>query len=271
MKLVIQDRPLFGTTFVEKLNRITSIGFDGLEIDGDVLLARFKEIKMAMHSTGVPITSILGGYRGWIEDFDKENREMAINDLDEILKRTAEIGAIGVVAPAAFGIFSRNLPPFKSPKTSEEDKQVLLESLFKINSMADAAGTKFLLDPLNRYEGHMINNLDQAAELIHEGNFNSIKINADLFQMNLEEKNMAESIYNAKDLIWHVHLSDSNRLQSELRHTDFISAFRALREIGYDESLAIKCPFIGDPFKVYTEYCDYLRDCLEKSQYTRQF
>ncbi|WP_223593690.1 sugar phosphate isomerase/epimerase family protein [Neobacillus bataviensis] len=270
MKLVIQDRPLFGNTFVEKLNRIASIGFDGLEIDGDVLLARLNEIKMAIQSTGVPITSICGGYRGWIGDFERENREMALHDLEKILKCTAEIGAIGVVAPAAFGIFSHKLPPFKAPRTSEEDKQVLLESLFKINRIAEAEGTTLLLEPLNRYEDHMINTLDQAAELIREGNFHSIKIIADFFHMNMEEKNIVESIHNAKDLIWHVHLSDSNRLQPGLGHTDFVSAFRALRDIGYDESLAIDSPFVGDPSKVYSECCDYLRECLEKSQYTKQ-
>lgn len=266
MNLVIQDRPLFGERYEDKLNRIRSIGFDGMEIDGDKLIARFDEIRQAVQITGVPITSICGGYRGWIGDFDREQRELAISDLEPILNRTAEIGAIGVIAPAAFGIFSRKLPPFKPPRTEAEDTEVLLESLGKIDRIARSAGTALLLEPLNRYEDHMVNRLDQAADLIRTGGFTSVRIIADFFHMSIEEPNIAESIRNAGDLIWHIHLSDSNRLQPGLGHTDFVAAFQALREIGYDKSMSIECPFIGDPSVVYHETCTYLRCCMETSE-----
>jgi sugar phosphate isomerase/epimerase len=38
MKLALQDHPFFGKSFEEKLRKIDNLGFQGLEIRGDVLI-----------------------------------------------------------------------------------------------------------------------------------------------------------------------------------------------------------------------------------------
>ncbi|GGE15586.1 xylose isomerase [Marinithermofilum abyssi] len=265
MKLAVQDNSFFGNRFEEKLTRIRSLGFEGLEVNGEDLIERFDEIKRAVRFTGVPISSVCGGYRGWIGDFNQERRKQAIHDISEIMTRAGEIGATGVVVPAAYGMFSKRLPPFTPPRSEEEDKEVLLESLTKIEQSAQQAGTLLLLEPLNRYEDHMLNRLSDAAALIAEGGFSAVKIIADFFHMNIEESNIPESIHRAKDLIYHVHLADSHRYQPGTAHLDFVSGIRALKEIGFDRYMALECRIIGDPADAYPQTVHYLRSCIDQA------
>lgn len=264
MKLATQDRGFFGTSYEDKLVKLKEIGFQGFEIDGKSLIERYEEVERGARKTGVPISSVCGGYRGWIGDFDAERRAMAIADIGEIFKRVGEIGAAGIVVPAAFGIFSRKLPPFTPSRDAAEEREVLLDSLHKLNDQANAAGSALLLEPLNRYEDHMINRLEDAASLIREGGFGSVKIMADFFHMQIEEPNVSASIREAGDLIAHVHLADSNRLQPGFGHTDFHEGFRALREIGFAGYMAVECELTpGDGLQAYFAMAEYLKSCME--------
>ena len=60
---------------------------------------------------------------------------------------------------------SNRLPPFAAPRTPEEDRDILLEMLGALGSHAAARGVAVYLEPLNRYEDHMVNTLAQGAEL----------------------------------------------------------------------------------------------------------
>jgi sugar phosphate isomerase/epimerase len=264
MKLALQDHPFLGQSFDEKLRKIDNLGFQGLEIRGDVLIEQWDEINKAVKNTGVGISSICGGYQGWIGEFDHEKRKQAIDEIGEILKYAAEIGAVGVIAPASFGIFSRKLPPYIPPRSSEEDKEVLMASLSRLNSLAESAGSVLLLEPLNRYEDYLINRLADAVSLIQQGEFSSIKVVADFFHMNIEESNLPQSILQESSYIGHVHLADSNRLQPGLGHIDFVSAFKALDEIGFDKFMALECELFGEPDKAFRDLLDYLKSCLPK-------
>ncbi|MDQ0970310.1 hypothetical protein QFZ31_000188 [Neobacillus niacini] len=102
------------------------------------------EINKAVKNTRVGISSICGGYQGWIGEFNLEKKKQAIDEIVEILKYTAEIGAVGVIAPASFGMFSRKLPPYIPPRLSEEDMEVLMESLSRLNSLAESVGSVLL-------------------------------------------------------------------------------------------------------------------------------
>ncbi|MFP5115927.1 sugar phosphate isomerase/epimerase family protein [Bacillaceae bacterium C204] len=263
MKLATQDRGFFGESFKEKLTKVRELGFEGLEIGGNVLIDRFAEIKQAISSTGVPISSICGGYRGWIGAFEEEERKKAISDIGEIFRYTAEIGATGVIVPAAFGIFSRKLPPFSPPRSMEDDRETLLDSLNKLDVLAKEAGSTLFLEPLNRYEDHMINRLEQAASLINEGGFSHVKILADFFHMNTEEANISESILATGNLIGHVHLADSNRLMPGQGHIDFESSFNTLQKIGFNQFMSIECEISGDPEQSYLDSAAFLQSFIK--------
>lgn len=267
MKLATQDKPFFPEKIEEKLLYIKALGFDAFEIDGALLVNSFDAVKAAVKSTGVAVSGVCGGYKGWIGDFDESKRLQGISDISRILECASEIGAKGIVVPAAWGMFSLRLPPMVPPRSSEEDRRTLLDSLGRLEKVAEATGTLVYLEPLNRYEDHMINTLDIARDIIINGGFRNVKLTADFFHMNIEEADIAKSIIDHKELIGHIHLADSHRYQPGSGHMDFISGFRALGRIGYEGYMAFECRVLGEnPAEEYRKSVDYIKQCIVKAR-----
>lgn len=266
IRLATQDKPFFPVGLKEKLEDIRELGFDALEADGDMLLNSFDELEKAVADTRVPVSSVCGGYRGWIGDFDEARRETALGDITRILERAGRLGAAGIVVPAAWGMFSLRLPPMTPPRSAREDREVLLDSLSRLEKVCENTGTRILLEPLNRYEDHMLNTLDAAGELIRTGGFSHVKIMADFFHMNIEEQDIRKSLIKWKELIGHVHLADSHRYQPGDGHMDFIHGFHGLKEIGFDGTMAFECRVLGEPpRKLYKDSVVYIRRCMEQA------
>jgi sugar phosphate isomerase/epimerase len=179
--------------------------------------------------------------------------------MKHLLSGIAGLGGVGAITPAAFGLASRALPPFEAPRTPDEDRRVLLEALEELGEHADDEGTLVLLEPLNRYEDHMLNRLEGAVDLAKAVGRDSIKIMGDLFHMNIEEDDLGDSIRRAGGYLAHVHLADSNRAHPGAGHTDFAPAFETLHEIGFDGYLVMECAVRGDPERVLTQVTRRLR------------
>jgi sugar phosphate isomerase/epimerase len=267
MKLSTQDKPFFPENIESKLSCIKEMGFDAYEIDGAMLVNRLDEVARAVNKTGVSVSSVCGGYKGWIGDFDTEKRAQAINDISNILQCASKIGAKGIVVPAAWGMFSLRLPPMIPPRSAEQDRTVLLDSLYLLNQVAEATDTFVFLEPLNRYEDHMINTLETGKSLIEEGKFSNVKLTADFFHMNIEEKNIRGSIINYREHIGHIHLADSHRYQPGDGHMDFVSGFAALKSIGFDGYMAFECRVQGDnPADEYKKSVQFIKSCIESAR-----
>ncbi len=263
MILATQDKPFLPENWTEKLSLVKELGFDAYEIDGAALVNKLDEIKEAVEKTGLPVCSVCGGYKGWIGDFDEHKRQQAVKDISEILKAASEIGAKGIVVPAAWGMFSLRLPPMVPPRSSDEDRKALLDSLKQLEEAAAATNTYVFLEPLNRYEDHMINTVDIARSIIVEGGFKHVKITADFFHMNIEEKSIPATIKEHQDLIGHIHLADSHRYQPGDGHMDFVSGFKVLKEINFQGCMAFECRVLGDnPLEAYRESVKYIRQCI---------
>ena len=87
----------------------------------------------------------------------------------------------------------------------------LRPALEEFGERAKKAGTTFLLEPLNRYEGNVVNTIDDAAQIIRSLSTRHVTILADLFHMNIEEEDIPAAIRAGGSLISHVQLADSNR------------------------------------------------------------
>src|SRR5262249_7303304 len=104
-----------------------------------------------------------------------------------------------------------------------------------------------LFEPLNRYETNMVNHLRAGARLVGVGlSTQNVLLLADLFHMNIEEKDLAETIRVSQGLIGHVHFVDSNRCPAGMGHIDYPPIVTALREIGYDGFLSAEALPVPD-------------------------
>lgn len=246
MQIGVQLRRNFGNTVLERLGVVQQAGISVVEIDGRDLIDSFKDIRTHCKATETVITTACGGYRGWIGHFDKNLRKQALSDIKEILSRCAEIGAQGIVVPAAYGMFSTRLNAKTAPRTAQEDESVLTGSLRELDEHARSTGSTVFLEPLNRYEDHMVNTLDQAAALIEGGEYQNVKIAADTFHMNIEEPNIPFSIQRWRHLVGHIHLADTNRFEPGQGHFNFSGLFKTLRDMNYLGSIVIESSWSGD-------------------------
>jgi sugar phosphate isomerase/epimerase len=262
VRLACQEHILPGDDILEKWEFAASAGFDGIELRGtEDWRERLDELR-AVREQGVVFSSVCLISDRFIGDFDADRRREAVEHMKHLLSGIAELGGTGAVTPAAYGLASRRLPPFEVPRTEEEDRRVLLDALEELGELAEREGTLVLLEPLNRYEDHMLNRVEQAAELCEAVGRPSVKVMGDLFHMNIEEDDLGETIKQADDYLAHVHLADSNRVQPGAGHTNFARAFEALRSVGFEGYMAMECGIRGDAREVLPEVVRHLRSMM---------
>jgi len=90
-----------------------------------------------------------------------------------------------------------------------------------------------LLEPLNRYETNLLNNVADSLDLLRKLRAQNVKLLCDLFHMNLEEANIADALRLTGPKLGHLHFADSNRRAIGFGHTDLAPVAQALRDIGY--------------------------------------
>lgn len=263
MKFGTQNQAFFPENILEKFKYIKDMGFEAFEIDGKLLVDNLEEVKKAIHETGLPISTACGGYSGWIGDFDDEKRKNGLKEIKSILEALQQVGGKGIIVPAAWGMFTYRLPPMESPRSKEDDFKAVSESLIYLDKIAEETNTIIYLEPLNRYQDHMINLLQDARDYIEKNNLKYVQIIADFYHMNIEEDSMTESILHHKDLIGHIHLADNHRYQPGSGSLDFTSCFNQLKENRYEDFLIFECRVRSDnPALDYKKSLDYLKTCL---------
>lgn len=266
MFVATQDKPFFPGDFRGKFAAVKRLGFDGFEIDGKALRENAAEIEGAAAAEGLPVRMVCGGYTGWIGDFSEERRQCCLREIGETLRIAGALGIGGIVVPAAWGMFSLRLPPMTPPRSAGEDRRVLLDSLSRLDRIAGETGTRIFLEPLNRYENHMILRVEEAVSLIREGGFTRVLVTADFFHMNIEEARIEETLDRFAPWIGHVHLASSQRLEPGAGHLDYLPGFRALLGRGYPGGFCFECRVESDePERAYARSLALIHDRLTKA------
>jgi sugar phosphate isomerase/epimerase len=260
--LVIQEQHPPGDSLEERLEAALAAGYDGLELlDADP--NRLPELE-PLRRAGAVVPTACPSLGGWLGDFDAGARRRAVEGLRRQLDGIAALGGHGVVAPAAWGVFTRRLPPFdEPPRTADHDREVLIEGLAEVGAHAAAAGVVLLFEPLNRYEDHMVNTVAQAAALVEAAGSPGVRLLADTYHMNIEEDDVCAALRTVGRLLGAVHLSDSNRHQPGTGHVPFPAVLGTLEEMDFAGVLSVECRLRGDPADAVTASGRYLRGLLD--------
>jgi sugar phosphate isomerase/epimerase len=138
-------------------------------------------------------------------------------------------------APAIIGSMQGRIEPHQD---REQVLDWLRDALNDLGERAATHGVPLLVEPLNRYETNVFNTLGQTVEFVSTLATKNVRVQADLFHMNIEEADLAAAIRRAGSLVGHVDFADSNRQAMGFGHTDIAPVIIALREIGYTGYLA---------------------------------
>jgi sugar phosphate isomerase/epimerase len=239
-----------GATLDERLRNLEAAGYQGIQLSAVSHRAGLDAVKKSL--AGSSIRLLIHGRGGGILAGDAETRAKAVETISDGLYEAASLGAVGSILvpirsqaeiapppPSSFGVH-----PMKT--VVDLEREILIEQLGKLAPVAEDAGVPIILEPLNRYETHLIKSLDDAAEICRAVNSTGIKMMGDFFHMNIEDDDMGAAIERNADVLAYIHLADSNRYQPGTGHLDFTPGFRALKKIGYDGYMTLECKIKGE-------------------------
>jgi 5-keto-L-gluconate epimerase len=122
-----------------------------------------------------------------------------------------------------------------------------LDCLQQCCRAAAEAGVTILFEPLNRFESDYPNTLAEATDVIAKVNTSNVRLLADTFHMNIEERDMCAGLRSTSSLLGHIHLADSNRQVPGNGHSDLNGIIATLHEIGYSGWLAFEVLPVPSP------------------------
>ncbi len=170
--------------------------------------------------------------------------DKAIDFLKVAIDKAADIGALALSGVTYGGIGERT---GVSPTEKELDNVARV-----LATIASYAKTKNLLlgiEPVNRYETHLINTGWQAVDMIERVGNENLFIHLDTYHMNIEEKGVANGILDAREHLKYIHLSESDRGVPGAGTCDWDEIYAALAAINFKGGLAMES-FINMPPQV---------------------
>jgi sugar phosphate isomerase/epimerase len=246
-----------GETLEDRLANLEAWGYQGIQLARGTLEMGWPAIQRTLSQSSIKLC-IAGGGRGLLSAQETARKEAA-EQIRQGLHVAAEMGAQGSIVVPIFG--RPEIPPPAPPQTLYAlEREVLIDGLAGIAPTAEELGVNIILEPLNRYETHFVNRLEQGADICQAVGSDAVKIMADFFHMNIEEIDIGQAIEQAADHIAYVHLADSNRYQPGAGHLDFEPGLAALKRIGYDGWMTLECRVMGeDKGKALVQSAQYIR------------
>ena len=243
---------IYATEDLEKsLQRLAKYEYDTVEIEGEPDKEKYepKKVKKMLQQYGLKVSSIAGMYL-WKEEIkrdlassDKKIREQTIMYLFKCIDYAQLMGAkLVIVVPAAVS----KLAPSLSKK---EDWKNSVKAVQEVAKYAEKKDILLAIEPINRYETYLVNSVQDALGYACEVNSSHVKIMADTFHMNIEERDIPEAIRIAGNNLINVHIADSNRCSVGRGHINFKALIKALKEINYQYALTLEpLPPVSDPY-----------------------
>ena len=169
------------------------------------------------------------------------NPEGAADFLRVAIDAAADIGAEALSGVVYGGIGERTGLP---PTAAEVDN--VARALTAAARHARARGLLLGIEPVNRYETHLINTAAQGVAMIERIGAENVFLHLDTYHMNIEEKGIAQGIIHAGPHLRYIHLSESDRGTPGAGTIAWDEVFATLRATGFKGGLAMES-FINMP------------------------
>jgi sugar phosphate isomerase/epimerase len=266
IKLAASSMLARGKFPAEQLEFLHGYGFSGMELrltlSDDELPLHMDNLQQVMQTTDAKVCSLIAPDASFSMSFDgREAMEAKLHALERNLRFAGPLGAVSLFCPEYRA--QQPLPLWNPPVAmTRMERSLLVECLSRAAEVAEKVDGKIVIEPLNRYETHLVHSLESAMEICELVGSSRVGILADFYHMNLEEADIGRSITATIDKIFHVQLGDSNRLLPGQGHMDYQSGFKALRRAGYDHFMALECRSRGPLEEDLPKCIQFLQDEL---------
>jgi len=248
--------------FVERLRKAADLGYEGVEL----MVARPDELDVAsiraqIADCGLEVAAVGSGAIAMVDQLtllatEEALRAQAIHRLDALMEFSQALQAPLVT----IGSFRGRI----AGRDAQATRGVLAAILRTAAEKAQQRGIRLVLEPLNRYESDIVNNVEEGLAFVEEVGHPHLGLLVDTFHANIEEASMTGCFRQALQTgrLWHVHLGDSNRLPPGQGHIDFAEIVAVLSESGYKEYLSAELLPRPDPDTAAAMTIGYMRQFI---------
>lgn len=257
LKLSSQIGIIPGKSSDEKLATMEDWGFDAVELPRD-LVEKQKEYQDAVKKTKLKVSAICwGSDKGGLVSEVPEKRKATAEALRQVLTVAGQFQSTGVIYVPAFN--------GETKLTNQEIRKILLDTLPALGEHAVKAGTRLLLEPLNRKEAYFLRQLADAASICRDCNSPGVGLMGDFYHMGIEETSDLGAFISAGDYLHHVHLASRTRVLPGQDERTYLDGFRGLKMIGYQDYCSYECGCMGERGVEIPKSMQFLRDQWAKA------
>lgn len=258
LKLSCQEGVAPGRTLAEKLDFMEEHGFVGIEPGGGNLGRRVEEFQKALSGRKIKVSAICAGFNGVIISEKEEVRQQAMASMKEILTAAGALGSTGLIIVPAFN--------GQTKMGHQESRELLVSKLLpELGSHAHQAGTRILLEPLNRRECHFLRQVADAAAICRDVNSPGICLMGDFWHMTWEETCDMAAFLAAGKYLRHVHIASrkNRQMPGEDEGDNYVAGLKGLKLIGYQDYISLECGSKGDRKKTIPAAAQLIREQWE--------
>lgn len=256
MIIPLQDPTLFSpfapAEWRNALKSVKEAGYNSVELAiTDPSRVDISELHRLLEQYKLTMPAVTTGQAYGIEGLSltdpvEVTRWRTIQRIKDHIKLAREFGAVVII-----GLI-------RGERGGEEEEELLVEGLQECAAVDPTI--KLVLEPLNRYETRLVNNVDAALEILDRVGAENVGVLFDTFHANIEEVSIEGSIKRAAGRIFHVHVADSNRWAPGYGHLDFKSILSALQEVDYNGFLSAEVLAKPTPDASLNKTIYYLRE-----------
>ncbi|WP_027132820.1 sugar phosphate isomerase/epimerase family protein [Geminicoccus roseus] len=258
---------------------IKKTGYDGVELpifEGDP--EHFRKVGQVAKDNGLRMTAVtvLPDEQSSAISADAAVRDNALKRLTWALDCLDAAGGELLCGP-----FYQPLGVFTGEPASKEERAGIVDVHGRAADYAAKLGLKLSVEPLNRFECHALNTVDDAANVVRQVDRPNYGLLYDTFHQNIEEKDPVGVILPNLAQINHVHVSENDRGTPGKGHVPWDATFKAFKKGGYQgfytiEAFGRALPGLAAATRVWRDFFpareevyrfghDFLRDAYAKA------
>jgi D-psicose/D-tagatose/L-ribulose 3-epimerase len=233
---------VFGPRPLEEIFAVAKeTGCECLEVQGEPEKLSSGLLRQLSDRYQIPVLSVLSWSLASLPGRDlahpdPEEAKEAKDYLKACVDMAIALGAEQVVvlpAPAGRTVPHGVTDPGEWEQALEEETSRARSALEEVAKYALERGVRLALEPINRYEGHLLNRAEQAMAWLKALDLPNLGIHLDTFHMNIEESDPIAAVRKVGLRLTSLHASDSNRLAPGMGHFPFFELVKALKGLGF--------------------------------------
>jgi sugar phosphate isomerase/epimerase len=261
-------------TLLEAIERISGLGFKGLEIMGDrphlyppdYSDEDLDRIRRALDETNLKVTNLnsftlfaVGDtyLPSWIEP-EPQRREIRIRHTRDSLKTAQHLGCANISVPPG--------GPLKDVSRREAFR-LFHDGLDKVIPLAEELGVKILIEPEPKL---LMENTREFKSFIQDVRSVAVGLNFDIGHFFCAGEDPSKSFEELFEWIGHVHIEDiaatreHKHLIPGLGAIRFTEVFETMTRLGYEGDISLELyPYVDKPEEAGRESLAYLKPILE--------